>query len=105
MGRPSRAIGFGPRLPETSGRRATDQFNESRINTVIVAAITSNLRLAAAPGNLFLHRTETGLPRDSVLNVSQLLTIDKSLFEQPIGALTGHSIASMNAGLRLVLGL
>ena len=83
----------------------TNQFNESRINTVIVAAITSNLRLAAAPGNLFLDRTESGLPRNSVLNVSQLLTIDKSLLDQPIGVLPEPLIGSLNAGLRLVLGL
>ncbi len=55
-----------------------DSFNESRINTVVVAAVTSNLRLAKTPGNVLLDSGESNLPRDSVVNVSQILTIDKS---------------------------
>ena len=56
-----------------------DPFNESRINTVVVAAVTSNLRLAKTPGNVLLDSGESNLPRDSVVNVSQIMTIDKSV--------------------------
>ncbi|MFP4438285.1 MAG: type II toxin-antitoxin system PemK/MazF family toxin [Chloroflexaceae bacterium] len=64
-----------------------DTFTASRIATVIVIAITSNLRLAAAPGNVFVSATESGLPRDSVVNVSQILTLDKSMLDEHVGHL------------------
>ena len=82
-----------------------NQFNESRINTVIVATVTSNLRLADAPGNVYLDRNESNLPRDSALNVSQPLTVDKEFLTERVGDLSPPMIDSMNAGLRLVLGL
>ena len=83
----------------------SDQFNESRISTVIVAILTSNLRLAAAPGNILLDRRESGLPRDSVLNLSQVLTVDKSFLTERVGTLPAQTIISMDAGLKLVVGL
>ena len=83
----------------------SDQFNESRISTVIVAILTSNLRLAAAPGNILLDRRESGLPRDSVLNLSQVLTVDKSFLTERVGTLPAQTIISMDAGLKLVMGL
>ena len=55
-----------------------DDFNRSRINTVIAVVITSNIRLAEAPGNVLLSRKATGLPKQSVANVSQLITLDKA---------------------------
>ena len=64
-----------------------NEFNESRIQTVIVAAMTSNLRLAEAPSNVLCRTGETQLPRDSVINVSQLLTVDKSLLTERLAAL------------------
>ena len=54
-----------------------DEFNRSAINTVVAVVLTSNLNLAGAPGNLLLKSTQTGLPKDSVVNVSQVLTVDK----------------------------
>ena len=83
----------------------SDQFNESRISTVVIAIITSNLRLAAAPGNMLLDRYESGLPRDSVLNLPQVLTVDKSFLTERVGMLSSRTIAAMDAGLKLVIGL
>ena len=82
-----------------------DEFNESRIQTVIVAAITSNLRLAAAPGNVLCRRRDSGLRKDSVVNVSQLLTLDKSFLSAHIKPLPAPLMRSVEAGIRLVLGL
>ena len=99
-----------PRGSEPGYRRPivvvqSDRFNESRIGTVIVAVLTSNLRLAAAPGNIRLDRNETGLPRDSVLNLSQVLTVDKSFLTERVGILPVRDMAAMDAGLKLVMGL
>jgi len=82
-----------------------NEFNASRMHTVIVAVITSNLRLAAAPGNVLCQTRETGLPRDSVVNVSQLITVDKSLLTERIGLLPARALRQVEAGLRLVLSL
>ena len=99
-----------PRGSEPGYRRPivvlqSDRFNESRISTVIVAILTSNLRLAAAPGNIQLDRRETGLPRDSVLNLSQVLTVDKSFLTERVGMLSVRKIAVMDSGLKLAMGL
>ena len=99
-----------PRGSEPGYRRPivvvqSDEFNESRISTVIVAILTSNLRLAAAPGNFRLDRRETGLSRDSVLNLSQVLTVDKSFLTERVGILSARNLAAMDAGLKLVMGL
>ena len=83
----------------------SDPFNESRIRTVVVAVVTSNLRLADAPGNVFLDRRETGLPRDSVVNVSQALTLDKSFATEHVGTMPAQTMTAIDAGLRLVMGL
>ena len=83
----------------------SNPFNESRISTVVVAVITSNLALANAPGNLRLSRTESGLPKASVVNVSQLITIDRSLLTLRVKSLPAPWIQELSVGLRLVLGL
>ena len=83
----------------------TDEFNESRIRTVTVGVITSNLRLAEAPGNVRCRRSETGLPRDSVVNVSQLITVDKSLLTERVAVLPTGTFHQMEDGLRLGLSL
>ena len=83
----------------------SDDFTISRIDTIIGAAVTSNTRLALAPGNVFLRRREAGLPRDSVINVSQLLTLDKALLTERIGRLSPHRLQELDAGLRLALAL
>lgn len=83
----------------------SDEFSESGINTVIVVALTTNLRLANAPGNVLLERTDSSLPRDSVINVSQLLTIDKTLLVERVGILSDTIMAFVEAGLLQILGL
>jgi mRNA interferase MazF len=82
-----------------------DDFNRSRINTVVVVVMTTNLRLAEAPGNVMLKSTQTGLPKDSVANVSQVLTIDKSFLSEKAGKLKKLELLKVEFGLRLVLGL
>lgn len=82
-----------------------DPFNESRIRTVVVAALTTNARLAAAPGNVLVKRREAGLPGDSVVNVSQLLTLDKSHLRSRTGRLPPQAMETVERGVRLVLGL
>ncbi|HXJ41844.1 MAG TPA: type II toxin-antitoxin system PemK/MazF family toxin [Bryobacteraceae bacterium] len=82
-----------------------DAFNLSRIQTVIVAAITTNLDLAAAPGNVLLTARASGLPRDSVVNVSQILTLDRSFLTEHAGTLSPRLQRSVDAGMRTVLEL
>jgi mRNA interferase MazF len=83
----------------------SDDFTASRLHTVIGAAVTSNTRLAFAPGNLFLRRREAGIARDSVINVSQLLTVNKAVLTERIGRLSLKRIQELDAGLRLALAL
>ena len=83
----------------------SDPFNESRINTVVIAAITSNTRLSAAPGNILLSAEYSGLARESVINVSQVLTVDRSYLTERINALSRSVVARLDDGLRLVMGL
>ncbi len=83
----------------------SDDFNRSRIQTVVVVAITSNMRLAAAPGNVAIGRRGTGLPRESVVNVSQLLTLDKRILTEKAGRLSTATMREVQDGLRLVLAL
>lgn len=83
----------------------SDSFNESRIGTVVTAAITSNLRLRYAPGNVFLERNEHGFPRDSVVNVSQIITLDKSLLTERVTVLPDRTMDAVDLGLQSVIGL
>lgn len=83
----------------------SDAFNRSRIQTVVVAAITSNTGLAAAPGNVAIGRRGTGLARASVVNVSQVLTLDKRTLAKRAGKLTSAKLGEVQDGLRLVLAL
>ncbi len=94
---------------EPDGRRPAvvvqhDRFNRSAINTAVVAAITSNLRLGDAPGNVRLRKGEANLPRACVVNVSQLRTVDRERLGDRIGALTPLRIRQVVEGLALVLG-
>ena len=78
-------------------------FNQSRINTVVLCAISSNLRLIQAPGNVELAEGEANLPRKSVVNVSQLLTVDKRDLQEKIGSLSPRTLRRVVAGIhRLV---
>ena len=99
-----------PRRSEPGYRRPVlvvqaDSFNRSRIHTAIVAAITSNVELAAAPGNVLLPARSAGLTRDSVVNVSQLLTLDRNFLTELAGRLLPRLQRSVDEGLRMVLQL
>jgi mRNA interferase MazF len=83
----------------------SDRYNESRIATVIVAVVTSNTGLAAMPGNVFLPVGTTGLPRDSVVNVTQLFTLNKTDLTDHAGTLIGDLLKEVEGGLRQVLQL
>lgn len=80
-------------------------FNASRIATVIVAVITSNLALAEAPGNVRIAKSDSGLSQASVVNVSQLLTLDRSVLSARVKALPGATMDKVDAGLKLVLAV
>ena len=82
-----------------------DSFNLSRMQTAIVAAITTNLELADAPGNVLLPARSVGLTRDSVVNVSQLLTLDRTFLTEHAGTLSPRLQRSVDEGLRTVLQL
>jgi mRNA interferase MazF len=83
----------------------SDDFNRSRINTIIAVVITSNLRLADAPGNVLLPKKNSGLPKKSVANVSQLITVDKSFLTEKVAALSPQKLREVEAGIRLALSL
>jgi len=100
---------FGGQGSEPRGRRPAvvvqhDRFNRSAITTTVVAAITSNLRLAAMPGNVRLRKGEANLPRSCVINVSQLLTVDRARLLRPMGALSYERLRHVLHGLALLLG-
>jgi mRNA interferase MazF len=80
-------------------------FNESRINSVVVASITSNLRLADMPGNVRISNRDSGLSKPSVVNVSQLLTIRRERLTQCVKALPSQVMQRVDEGVKLALGL
>jgi len=83
----------------------SDEFNRSRIRTVIAAVLTTNLRLADAPGNILVTTDETSLPQDSVVNVSQVITVDKSFLTEQVSQVSDGVMLLVNEGLRLVFAL
>jgi mRNA interferase MazF len=95
--------GSGPGLRRPVLVIQSNAFNESRIATAIVAVITSNVFLENAPGNVRLSKAESGLPKPSVVNVSQLITIDKTLLTHRVKALPQKTVSEIDNGLRLVL--
>ena len=98
-------VGSGPGYRRPVVIVQSNDFNESRIATVTVAAITTNLDLERAPGNFRLGRKASGLKRESVVNVSQVLTLDRSLLSDKVGRLEPKHLARLEAGLRLVRSL
>lgn len=80
-----------------------DLFNRSRLSTVVVCALTSNLDRAAAPGNVLLEQDEAGLPKPSVVNITQLFTVDKTDLVEKIGSLSATRLGEVLAGLDLLL--
>jgi mRNA interferase MazF len=101
-------LDFGPSTGSAPAERhpcvvvQSDVFNRSRIATTVVCLITSNLERAAAPGNVRLKKGDAHLPRPSVVNVSQVVTVDKLDLEQRLGLLPGVTLDAVLAGLRLV---
>lgn len=99
-----------PRASEPGYRRPvlivqSDDFNKSKINTVLAVALTSNLALASAPGNLRVSARASGLRKPSVVNVSQVITLDKRFLAERIKALDKDTMSQVDDGLRLVLAL
>jgi mRNA interferase MazF len=99
-----------PRGSEAGYRRplliiSANDFNASSIQTVTCAALSTNLRLATAPGNVQLEAGEGGTTRVTIVNVSQLLTVDRRLLDEPAGALAPKTMKRVDAGLRLALEL
>jgi mRNA interferase MazF len=80
-----------------------DAFTQSRIATLVAVVITRNLRVAAAPGNVLLQAAESGLRHDSVINVSQIVTLDKQTLDAQVGTVTARILAQVENGIRLVL--
>ena len=83
----------------------SDAFNCSRIRTVVAAVVTSNMRLARAPGNVALTAKQGRLPKKSVVNVSHVVTLDKCYLTECVGRLEKKTMREVDAGLRLVLSL
>jgi mRNA interferase MazF len=98
-------VGSGPGMRRPVVVVQSNPFNESRIATVVIAVITSNLALATAPGNVRIARSDSGLGKPSVINVSQVLTIDRTLLTGRVRMLPAHVMHTVDEGLRLVMGL
>ncbi len=93
---------------EPGGRRpvliiSSDQYNQSAIKTVTVVIITTNLKLAQMPGNVFITKEESGLPRDAVVNITQLTTADKSFLTEYVGLLDANVFELVLHGLQLLI--
>lgn len=98
-------VGSGPGYKRPVLVVQANPFNSSRIATVIVATLTSNLALAEAPGNVRITKSDSGLPQTSVVNVSQLVTLDRSILTSKVKTLPGIVMDKVDSGLKLVLAL
>jgi mRNA interferase MazF len=96
-------VGSGPGYRHPHVVVQNNIFNRSRIRTVVVCAITSNLRRAQAPGNVLLDKGEANLPKTSVVNISQLVTLDKDLLAEKIGTVSREKLEQVLEGVRLLL--
>ena len=83
----------------------SDAFNRSRLHTVVAVVLSTNVRLVDAPGNVLLPAKATGLPKDSVANASQVITVDRDFLMERAGRVRGQFLKDVENGLRLVLGL
>lgn len=101
----SEPVGSGPGYRRPVLVVQDDSFNESKIATVVVAAVTTNLAVAAANGNVLLSVRQSRLPKESVINISQLLTVDKSLLSEYVSSLSDAKMEEVNKGLLIVLSL
>lgn len=82
-----------------------DEFNASLIPTVVCAVVSDDARLAHAPGNVFLSAEASGLPRDAVVNVARLVTVNRRFLSEPVGRLGGRLLREVDEGLRLALAV
>ena len=98
-------IGSSPGFPRPVLVIQSDKFNQSGIGTVVIASISKNTNLAAAKGNVLLTPRQSGLPKESVINVSQILTIDKRLLRDYVATISAKKMQQIDEGLRLVLSL
>ncbi|MBN1489948.1 MAG: type II toxin-antitoxin system PemK/MazF family toxin [Phycisphaerae bacterium] len=98
------AAGSGPGFRRPVVVVQGDALNRSKLATVICVPLTSNLVWAEAPGNVLLRSRATGLPKDSVANVSQVITIDRSLLTERAGHLSGRQLQLVLAGIDIALG-
>jgi mRNA interferase MazF len=96
--------GSGPGLRRPVVVVQGDAFNASKLATVVVVPLTSNLRWAAAPGNVLLPAGRTGLPKDSVANVSQIVTLDRQVLSERVGRVPASDLVLVLSGIDLVLG-
>jgi len=102
---------LGPAVGRRPARRRpvlvvqSDSYNASRLGTVLAAVMTSNTALATMPGNTFLPAAATGLPRDSVVNVTALVTLNKTDLDERAGSVSPSAMRDVDRGLRRVLGL
>ncbi len=96
--------GSGPGFRRPVAVVQGDALNRSRIGTVVCVPLTSNLRWEDAPGNVFLPARATGLPKDSVANVSQIVTVDKELLTERVGKISQAKLDLLLAGIDVVLG-
>lgn len=98
-------VGSGPGYKRPVLVVQANPFNASRIATVVVAVVTSNLALAQAPGNVRISKSESSLPQASVVNVSQLITLDRVVLTSKVKLLSGALMDQVDSGLKLVLAL
>ena len=104
-------VNFSPaKGSEPMGKRPglvvqNDLLNDSKLNTVIVVAITSTLKFGDLPGNVFLRKGEANLPKRSVINMTQIKTVDKASLTEKIGSLTKDRIVEVYKGLKLVMDI
>ena len=97
-------VGSGPGLRRPIVVVQGDSLNRSRIATVVCVVLTSNLKWAEAPGNVLLAARSTGLPRDSVANVSQIVALDRTQLSERVGQVSRAKIAAILSGIDVVLG-
>ena len=104
-------VNFSPaKGSEPMGKRPglvlqNDLLNDSKLNTVIVAAITSTMKFGELPGNVSLHKGEANLPRPSVINMTQIKTVDKRSLKEKIGTLSKDRMAQVYKGVKLIMDL
>lgn len=104
-------VDFSPaKGSEPMGRRPglvlqSDLLNDSKLNTVIVAAITSTLKFGVLPGNVTLKKGEANLPKKSVVNMSQIKTVDKASLKEKMGSLSNDRMVEVYDGLKLVMDI